>query len=59
METVHLRINSKEAYEDLLQFLKKFGKQELELISDSNFEETKMALSAELKAIDNGDSELV
>lgn len=59
MENIHLKVSTKEAYKDLMQFLKKFDKNELEIISETDFKKQKAALEKELKAIDNGDSDLL
>ncbi len=59
MENIHLKVNSKEAYKDLMQFLKKFSETELQIISESDFDKQKAELEKELDAIENGDSDLM
>ncbi|MBZ9630661.1 hypothetical protein LB465_07705 [Salegentibacter sp. LM13S] len=59
MENLHLKINDRQAYKDLMQFLEKYSKQELEIISVTDFKKQKEELDKELEAIDNGDSDLM
>jgi hypothetical protein len=59
MENIHLKVNSKEAYKDLMQFLEKFSKNELEIISETDFKKQKAELEKELEAIESGDSDLM
>lgn len=56
MEKIHLNVGNKEAYKELIQFLEKFSKNELHIISESNFEQQKEDLQNELKATDEGTS---
>jgi len=59
MENIHLKVSTKEAYKDLMQFLERFSKQELEIIPDSDFEKQKANLRKELEAIEEGNSDLM
>jgi len=59
MENIHLKVSTREAYKDLMEFLEKFDKNELEIIPDSDFEKQKAELEKELEAIENGDSYLM
>ncbi|WP_037320078.1 hypothetical protein [Salegentibacter sp. Hel_I_6] len=59
MENIHLKVSTREAYKDLMEFLEKFDKNELEIIPDSDFEKQKAELEKELEAIENGDSDLM
>ncbi|MBZ9729511.1 hypothetical protein LB467_07400 [Salegentibacter sp. JZCK2] len=49
MENIHLKVKSKEACKNLMQFLKKFSKNELEIISESDFEKQKAELEKSWK----------
>ena len=59
MENIHLKVSTKEAYKDLMQFLGKFSKNELEIISETDFKKQKAELEKELEAIESGDSDLM
>jgi len=59
MENIHLKVSTKEAYKDLMEFLEKFDKNELEIIPDSDFEKQKANLQKELEAIEEGNSDLM
>jgi len=59
MENIHLKVNTKEAYKDLMDFLEKFDKNQLEIIPDSDFEKQKANLQKELEAIEEGNSDLM
>lgn len=56
MQTVTLKISDK-IYEKLMWLLSKFGKDELEIVSDNTaFLKTQKYLQSELKEIKNGDT---
>ena len=59
MENIRLKVSTKEAYKDLMEFLEKFDKNELEIIPDSDFETQKANLQKELEAIEKGNSDLM
>lgn len=60
METLHLKIKNKETYNHILWFLKKFDKEELELLEGSeSFQSIQKELHQELEKIDAGDSSLI
>ncbi|MBO2545868.1 MULTISPECIES: hypothetical protein [Salegentibacter] len=59
MENIHLKVSTREAYKDLMEFLEKFDKNELEIIPDSDFEKQKANLQKELEAIEEGNSDLM
>ena len=59
MENIRLKVSTKEAYKDLMEFLEKFDKNELEIIPDSDFETQKANLQKELEAIEEGNSDLM
>ena len=59
MENIHLKVSTREAYKDLMEFLEKFDKNELEIIRDSDFEKQKANLQKEWKAIEEGNSDLM
>lgn len=59
MENIHLKVSTREAYKDLMEFLGKFDKNELEIIPDSDFEKKKANLQKELEAIEEGNSDLM
>ncbi|UBZ05818.1 hypothetical protein LDL76_10595 [Salegentibacter mishustinae] len=59
MGNIHLKVNTKEAYKDLMDFLEKFDKNQLEIIPDSDFEKQKANLQTELEAIEEGNSDLM
>ncbi|MDX1720537.1 MAG: hypothetical protein R3353_10265 [Salegentibacter mishustinae] len=59
MENIRLKVSTKEAYKDLMEFLEKFDKKELEIIPDSDFETQKANLQKELEAIEEGNSDLM
>ncbi|WP_339649691.1 hypothetical protein [uncultured Salegentibacter sp.] len=59
MENIHLKVSTREAYKDLMEFLEKFDKNELEIIPDSDFEKQKANLQKEWKAIEEGNSDLM
>ena len=59
MENIHLKVSTREAYKDLMEFLGKFDKNELEIIPDSDFERQKANLQKELEAIEEGNSDLM
>ena len=59
MENIHLKVSTREAYKDLMEFLGKFDKNELEIIRDSDFEKQKANLQKEWKAIEEGNSDLM
>ncbi|APS40352.1 hypothetical protein [Salegentibacter sp. T436] len=59
MENIHLKVSTREAYKDLMEFLDKFDKNELEIIPDSDFEKQKANLQKELEAIEEGNSDLM
>ena len=59
MENIHLKVSTREAYKDLMEFLEKFDKNELEIIPDSDFERQKANLQKELEAIEEGNSDLM
>lgn len=56
MHSIKLKIDDK-IYENLLWLLRKFNKDELEIIiEDTNFKEHKMYLEAELKEVKEGNA---
>jgi len=59
MENIHLKVSTREAYKDLMEFLEKFDKNELEIIPDSDFEKQKANLQKGWKAIEEGNSDLM
>lgn len=59
MENIHLKVSTREAYKDLMEFLEKFDKNELEIIPDSDFEKKKANLQKELETIEEGNSDLM
>jgi hypothetical protein len=59
MENIRLKVSTKEAYKDLMEFLEKFDKNELEIIPDSDFERQKANLQKELEVIEEGNSDLM
>ncbi len=59
MENIRLKVSTKEAYNDLMEFLEKFDKNEFEIIPDSDFERQKANLQKELEAIEEGNSDLM
>ena len=59
MENIRLKVSTKEAYKDFMEFLEKFDKNELEIIPDSDFERQKANLQKELDAIEEGNSDLM
>ncbi|MGA9588969.1 MAG: hypothetical protein WBV11_03985 [Salegentibacter sp.] len=52
-----LEIKGKAAYEELIAFLKDFGSEKLEIVSDG-FDNSRRDLHSELSAIDAGTSEM-
>lgn len=56
---MRLKVSTKEAYKDLMEFLEKFDKNELEIIPDPDFERQKANLQKELEAIEEGNSDLM
>ena len=59
MENIHLKVSTREAYKDLMEFLEKFDKNEFEIIPYSDFEKQKANLQKELEAIEEGNSDLM
>ena len=59
MENIRLKVSTKEAYKELMEFLEKFDKNELEIIPDSDFERQKANLQKELEVIEEGNSDLM
>ena len=59
MESMHINIKSKEVYEQVLQFLKSFDRAELQFIEEKQIKKTREELQKELKAIDDGSSDLM
>ena len=56
MHTVKLKIDDK-IYDNLLRLLSKFNKEELEIVvEDSNYQDQKQYLEAELKEITDGNA---
>ncbi len=60
MNTLHIKINNKETYQDLLKYLRKFNSDELQFVEGKgNFEAIQRELQDELDAIDSGKSSLM
>ena len=60
MNTLHIKINNKKTYQDLLDYLKKFNSDELQFVEGrGNFDSIQKELKEELDAIDSGNSSLV
>lgn len=59
MDTIRIKIKNKETYSHLMWFLKKFDKDELQMVEEENsFDSIKKQLHEELESIDNGKSTL-
>jgi hypothetical protein len=60
MDTLQIKIKNKETYQHLMWFLKKFNREELEIIeSKSSFEYIQEELQHELHELDSGNSTLM
>ena len=60
MNTLHIKINNKKTYQDLLDYLKKFNSEDLQFVEGKgNFNSIQSELTDELSAIDSGNSSLI
>src|SRR5690606_21137359 len=60
MNTLHIKINNKKTYQDLLEYLKRFNSDELQFVEGKgDFVSIQRELTDELSAIDSGNSSLM
>jgi len=60
MESIHIKIKDKETYEHLMWFLKKFSKNELQVIeAKDSFKSIQNELRKELKEMDSGSMDMM
>jgi hypothetical protein len=60
MESIHIKIKDKETYQHLMWFLKKFSKNELQVIeAKDSFKSIQNELRKELKEMDSGSMDMM
>ena len=60
MESIHIKIKDKETYQHLMWFLKKFSKNELQVIeAKDSFKSIQNELRKELKEMDSGSMDMI